>query len=306
MKTIIVLGFGRSGTTWISDINSKATGGLVLFEPLHPRVTEWARRFCYSSVEREDDSELLKGYLSDVLAKQRRSSWLLRNHVPVTLDSISEEFVDLLWRECSVVGLKEIRANFMSPWFRQHFDASIAYVVRHPCAVLASIRSRKRFWEEFSWDEHYDMFLRRTLFNPLYRQHAISARAGVVEGAKTDLEKWAVMWSITHAIVLPQLREYDLPLFFYEDMYAEPFPSARKLFRFLGQSQLHIHPSHIFTPSMTTLRTLHGLYEEEAVSRKGSAFFWENALSETEVDTIMQIVTAFDIDIYSRNGFPAR
>src|SRR5688572_23175877 len=121
MKTIIVLGFGRSGTTWISDIISKVTGGLVLFEPLHPRVTEWAQRFCYSSVEREDDSELLKAYLSAVLTKQRRNSWLLRNHVPVAIDSISEEFVDLLWCECNVVGLKEIRANFMIPWFQQHF-----------------------------------------------------------------------------------------------------------------------------------------------------------------------------------------
>ena len=56
---------------------------------------------------------------------------------------------------------------------------------------------------------------------------------------------------------------------------------------------------------MTTLKTVHGLYnKEEDIVNKGAAVFWEDMLSEKEVDRIIDIVESFGIYLYDKSGFP--
>lgn len=304
MKSIIVLGFGRSGTTWLSDIISKATGNLILFEPFHPSVTEFSRTFSYSYINDDNNTNHLKNYLCDVLNKRHRKKWLLRNHIPVRLEEINQDFLKMLWEECSIGGFKEIRANFLIRWIYENLDSKIVYIVRHPCAVVSSIKRRKNFWE-FGWPETYELFLNKTLYSDTYSNHDFVSHIGVVENVKTDLEKYAVMWAITHAIVLPELKKLKLPLFYYENIYGQPFSSVKEILRYLGFDDIRIHPSYIFTPAMTSLKTLHGLYRmDKEISQKGSKLFWEEILSKEEVDMIMDIVSHFGIHLYGKSGFP--
>jgi hypothetical protein len=298
---LIILGFGRSGTTWISDIISKVTGSLILFEPLHPSVTDLSRNFSYSAVANKDDSIILKDYLENVLNKRHRKMWLMRNHVPTPLENVSHNFLEVLWEECSVIGFKEIRANFMIPWLRSNLNAKIIFVVRHPLAVVSSILKRSNFWE-FGWPDTYELFLEKTIYNSCYKDHEISTCIDLIQSAKTTLEKITVMWAVTHAIALPELKKLNLPFFYYEDIYCDPFSSIRNMFRYLGYNQIKLHPSYLFTPSMTTLKTIHGLYSmEERILSKNLAFFWERILSEKEIGTVMDIVGHFRIHVYDDN-----
>jgi hypothetical protein len=300
---IVVLGFGRSGTTWISDIISKGTGGLILFEPFHPCVAPFAETLAYSH---DDESGRLQAHLDDLLNKRIREKWLLRNHIPVSLDEVSDHLVNMVWEECTTLGFKEIRANFLIKWFLDNLDAKVVFVIRHPCATIASILRRTRFWLEFGWDKHYAMFLNRTVLNPHYADHGIACHQDLVASASTDIAKQAVMWAVTHAVVLPELDALGLPAFCYEDFYAEPFSSARMLLQYLGHAGMEVHPAHIFTPSMTTMKTLHGIYEyEKILARKGSAFFWEDMLSDEDVAMVMSIVQEFGIGLYDSSGFLA-
>lgn len=302
MKDIIVLGFGRSGTTWISDIISKVKGSVILFEPLHPSVTEYSEEFSYSCVTERQCSARLKAYLREVLAKRHRKMWLMRNHVPTRLEELSQDFLEQLWRECSIIGFKEIRANFMIDWFHKNLNGKIVYIIRHPCAVLASIKKRTNFWE-FGWPKTYELFLEKTIFNDTYRNHDIAGLAGVVEDARSDLDKYAVMWSVTHAIALPELKRHKIPLFYYENFYSEPFLWVRKMFEYLNDKAVNIHPAYIFTPSMTTLKTLHGLRNvTDPINGNSTAFFWDKVLSKKEVDRVMEIVRSFGIDNYDKKG----
>ena len=92
-KFIIVLGFGRSGTTWISDMISKMNGRLILFEPFHPSVTHLSQRIAYTPVDRGIEGYLIAQLLTDVLTKRHKKLWLLRNHVPTKLEEVSQSFV---------------------------------------------------------------------------------------------------------------------------------------------------------------------------------------------------------------------
>jgi len=300
-KKIVVLGFGRSGTTWIADIISKILGQLILFEPIHPSVTDLAAKFSYSTVNGNELSESLKSFYADILSKQHRRKWLMRNHVPDRLEKISESFLDILWEECSIVGFKEIRANFLIEWFMKELNARIVFIMRHPGATVSSIKGRSNFWE-FGWPETYNMFLKRTIYHDHYKDHQIANCLDVVERAETYAEQCAVMWAITHAIALPELNRLGLPVFFYEEFYDLPFESSRELMRYLGYGDVNIHPSYLFTPSMTTLMTIHGIkIMEEERARQGIAFF-EEKLSKKELDDIMKIVTTFGITCYDLNG----
>jgi hypothetical protein len=299
-ESIAVLGFGRSGTTWISDIISKTTGGLILFEPLHPSVTEMSQEFSYAPIS-PGNANRIKTYLTDVVSKRHRKMWLMRNHVPVRLEEISPHFLDLIWENCNVIGFKEIRANFMLRWLQQELDYRIVFIVRHPCAVVSSILKRHNFWE-FGWPDTYQLFLARTIYHPHYQNHRISECRSFVERAESALEKYAIMWAITHAIALVELERMGLPVFYYEDFYTNPFQSARKLLDYIGIGKENIHPAYIFTPSMTTLKTLHGLYGSEELIQDGASIFWKDTLTAVQVERILEITRCFGVDLYDKDG----
>jgi hypothetical protein len=236
------------------------------------------------------------------MAKQHRKMWLMRNHVPVRLENISQQFLELLWENCNVSGFKEIRANFMVDWLYHELQLQIVYIVRHPFAVVSSILRRHNFWE-FGWPETYEMFLAKTIYHQHYKNHQIADYIDVVKNAKTDIQKFTIMWAITHAIAIPELERLGLPLFYYEDFYTDPFPAVKNLLKYLGIEDASIHPAYIFTPSMTTLKTLHGLYESEQLIKNGASLFWENTLSSEQVDSIMKIIDHFGIELYNEKTY---
>lgn len=297
---IVVLSFGRSGSTWVSDIISKSLGGLLLFEPLHPEACFFAAEICYNDATDPALSARLAELLEGILVRQDRNRWLLRNHLFSPLEEVSQAFVDTVWEECEVLGFKEIRANFLIDWLLEHFHARIVYLVRHPYAVIASLHRRKNFWNEFGFERHWRLFQERVLLNPRH-QALLQPYLPLATAAQTQIEQETVMWAVTHKIASADLTRHGLPIFHYEDFYEKPFPTTRALLSYLGHNA-SIHPAHIFVPSMTTIRTVHGLSSSESdYSTKGLAIFWQDILPPTELRIIGEIVRAFDIHDYADN-----
>jgi hypothetical protein len=300
-RPIIVLGFGRSGTTWIADIISKVLGGLILFEPFHPQVCPLAAEVCYATALETAISQRLAAYLEAVLRGHHRQRWLLRNHLFTPLEEVSQAYVDMIWDECPILGFKEIRATFLIDWLIERFEARIVFLLRHPCAVLASIRRRPRFWDEFGWEQHYRFFRERVIEGWPEAYTRLAPRLALLEPLRTDLEKQAVMWAITADLAVWQLERHGLPVFRYEDFYDHPFAATRALMAYLGEPRPRIHPAHLFVPSMTTLRTVHGLVNSESDYRiHGQRLFWRDVLSREEEQTIMSIIGVFAFDRWYR------
>jgi len=296
---IVVLSFGRSGSTWMSDIISKNMGGLLLFEPLHPETCPFPTAACYSDGYDLELSGRLQLFLQEVMTKRYRNRWLLRNHLFNPLEAVSQAFVDMVWQESQVLGFKEIRAVYMIYWLIEAMNACIVYLVRHPAAVIASLRRRKNFWNEFGFETHWRLFLDHVVSNPR-NEGALHPYHAIIAGAATQIEREAVMWAVSHKLATQALARHGLPLFHYEDFYERAFPTTRKLVRYLGGNPAAIHPAHIFVPSMTTIRTVHGLTASESdFAAKGWRIFWQDILTPEELKTIMEIVQAFEINDYS-------
>ena len=293
---IVVLSFGRSGSTWISDIISKNLGGLLLFEPLHPETCPFAQDACYS--DGYELGDMLEAFFHHIMAKGDRNRWLLRNHLFNPLESVSQAYVDMVWEESRVLGFKEIRANFMVDWLIERLHARIVYLVRHPAAVIASLRRRRNFWNEFGFETHWRLFLQHVAAHARYGE-VLAPYRPIIDQARTRIQREAVMWAASHKLASQALARHGLPIFYYEDFYASPFPTTRKLIAYVGGDPAALHPAHIFVPSMTTIRTVHGLTSSETdFASKGWAIFWEDILTPDELAEIERIVLAFDLEDY--------
>jgi hypothetical protein len=293
-KPVVIMGFGRSGTTWVSDIVSKSLGGLVLFEPFHPAVQgkQEAYRFAYASGDKGMFGQALR-HSTAALQGEIRARWLLRNHLPKDLDHSDPVFEEILWRECAIIGFKEIRLNGMLPWFRRENKHKLLFVIRHPLSVLASIKKRSRFWLEFGFEEHYAKFVAETFNNEALAGASIQDKRFWLGKVTSELEKSALMWAVTHELLLQDLLADDVYLLEYEKLYRDPFVETSRMLTFLGHEGRSLHPSWLFTPSMTTHRTLHGAKDMGNYLAAGERFFWKDTLTETELHMIRPILESF-------------
>ena len=105
---IIIGGFGRSGTTWLSDIVSKCLGGLILFEPFHPGVYDVSDKVIYAG---NIDDNSLRSHLDEIRASHPTNPWILRNHLNSPIEKHSASFIKYVWSNSKILGYKTIRGN---------------------------------------------------------------------------------------------------------------------------------------------------------------------------------------------------
>lgn len=288
---IIILGFGRSGTTWISDIVSKCLGGLMLFEPLHPEVYTNAKNSCYHNASDESLVQEMDSFLEDCMKGRIDNKWLLRNHISASLEEVSPNYVDTIWNECNVLGFKAIRGNFMIPHFYENYSHKIVFIKRHPCAVASSLMNRKRFWEEFGLDFHTKKFFEETIDSEKYEYLNASRLHEIYDDLDEDYLRMIFLWTVTHIIVENDLQRLNLPIFHYEDFYTRPFESVRNLCEYLGKPNINVHPSYLFTPSMLTLKTHHEFSGNDDFASPGnSRVFWEKTIDIEKENKIMALI----------------
>ncbi len=284
-KPIIIAGFGRSGTTWLSDIISKSLGGLILFEPCHPSIAERSLEWSYREELSANESLRFREFIASVLMGKHQNPWLLRNHLGHDPLSFEPSFIDSLWANCTIAGYKTIRWNHLLENQVKFLDADLLYIIRHPLAVLASQRRRTRFWEEYGWKAHEQMIKDRVF----HSSHVpIELKESAIASIGDPLSTICWFWALSQCIALHQLESMARSPIFYEALYVSPFDEAKKILSSIGVDNTSLHPSYLFTPSMQTLKTLHG-HKEWSVSEFPS-FFWSSTLTNTDIEKIYDIL----------------
>ncbi len=286
-RPIIIAGFGRSGTTWLSDILSKALGGLMLFEPFHPLVCEEAAEVTYSA--NTNFSKTIKSHWEQLLSGPCTNRWLIRNHLRSPIDTVPDHYIQDIWNKSPIIGYKTIRTNhLLESTIKESPNGAVLYIIRHPLAVLASINNRPRFWEEFGWAWHYQKFLkelkeinRPELARWLKREKEL----------QTPNEQIIFMWTVSQEIALSQVKNVSGCVISYEDLYLKPFEETHEILSFLGHSDITIHPSYLFEPSLTTHRTFHNsstglLGAPDQLPR----IFWETFIKEEEEKSLLGLI----------------
>ena len=287
MEPIIIAGFGRSGTTWLSDIISKTLGGIILFEPDHPSVFPESEKFIYRSHLNAKEKDTLQKHIYGALDKKIKKNWLLRNHLPCGSD-MSENFIHSIWEQSNILGFKAIRWNHNLVDLYQAISPKIVYITRHPLAVAASLIKRSKFFKELGWEKHWSLFKER---NPI-------PTLDLSQYDQLDLcSKYTAMWTVSNCKALTDLDKLDRPYFQYEKIYSNPYSETRKIIDYLGFVNNNIHPSYLFYPSMSTLKTFHTFNENRKWSKKGAAsVFWENTFSPEQAQALIKIVKSICSD----------
>ena len=276
-EPIIIAGFGRSGTTWVSDIVSKCLGGIILFEPDHPKVFAQSGEYIYQSTYSSNGSKRLKEHFAEV--SHSRKSWLLRNHLPSSEGEYGA-LENMIWKESKVIGFKVIRWNHNLMYLHQEVSPKLIYIIRHPLSVVSSLMNRPNFFKEFGWETHWNLFKSRNPLNIDISEYDNSPL----------LVKYAVMWSISNITALRDLKILKLPYFLYENLYKNPYYQTRLIFEYLGIKMGHIHPSYLFYPSMVTLKTFHTAPSSRWAIDELITPFWKDTLSILEAEKVLEIV----------------
>lgn len=299
---ILIFGFGRSGTSWVSDIISRYLGQLILFEPCHPGVFNRAREYSYKEIDITDSGHLFN-HLQSCLNKELRNRWLLRNYLSDPLEKSADEFIEQIWENCEIAGFKSIRLNQSLLALANHFNARVIYIIRHPYAVTASTIKRANFWNEFGFEMHWQAFNDRLKEGSLILPEESSEINNLRTHCNSYCEKLSYMWGVSQVQVMRQLRKLRTEAIFYEDIYLNPFKAVEDILLNLGYPKpIRLHPSYLFTPSMTTHRTIHELRSgKDLLSTDFPEFFWTEVLSEEQLresrKTIISIAEIFPAEL---------
>ena len=310
LDAVVIFGSGRSGTTWVQDTLAEANNYCTVFEPLHPDdvpgADEFAHRYIAPGSEYPALHEFMHGVLTERVAplwtrmRVRRNRLLPRTeHVSFirALRNLRSTYARLFerWQEDRRMRhrpriVKLIRGNLLAEWLVGEFHVPAAIVVRHPCAVPASVI--RRSGNEWSIDA-----LREVLNRYLDQDDLISARLSGVADELAALSSYAgvntAIWCIENAQFVNGDQPHGLHVSHYEDLVCDHAGAWSRLTTALGldvvpEEQLRMKPSQ---------QAGYPLLKQFSTDRLLSG--WQEKLDAGQKDEVANVLALFGINAYT-------
>jgi hypothetical protein len=121
----------------------------------------------------------------------------------------------------------------------------------------------------------------------------------VIERARTDEAKHAIIWCVSNLVPLQQSRGGDLTVVFYERLLQAPETEVPRVFEAIGESFSSSVFDSMRRPSRTTRSFDRGVPVDSYIGG------WLKELSSRQIDTILSVVSAFDLGyIYTDAHIP--
>lgn len=273
-QTIIVAGSGRSGTTWLGNVIAADPLFRIIFEPFDSRrVAQFAGLPLRPYFRPDQQNVAWEGVFRQVLLGKIRSPW------------IDRESPRHGWAPKKLV--KEIRANLMLSWLGRTFHCPIAYIIRHPCAVVLS-RLRNK------WEAHLNVFLDQ----PQLMQDHLAPYEDVICSATSAAQKHAVMWCIENLVPLQQLSQEKWIFCTYERLYLQPETEMSRVVEGLGLAYNRRRKRAVSEISRMTTASSAILNNRNVLSE------WQRVLLKDEIRDILTTVERFGIDLYDGDILP--
>lgn len=219
----LIVGSGRSGTTWLLDALAEANGLRAVFEPLNPSGFPEARRYADRHLPADAAAPELADFLSRALRGELNG---LESDCRVRSARLwnlaSPRYLAGEWVKLGRYGLrwlrdrkrpplvKLIRANLMLEWIDRHLDVRTVAVVRHPGGVIAS--KRRLIGPE--WE--HEARLAACLADELLVRDRVGSALGLLEGAPSPVIGHTGLWCIENAALLADPVAAGVTVVFYE------------------------------------------------------------------------------------------
>lgn len=277
--TILVLGWARSGTTWLAEVLSTIPRSAILFEPLHTaRVPEAAA----AGFPVEDILLPGEGSAAQRLFMERVLRGRVLNWWTCSANPLSRAIRPKVWI------VKEIAANYLIEWILGTFAIQRAMlIVRHPCATIASRMAQ-------GWAPNAVQFkvknaeVRRKFphLDPLCRN------------LKDPFEVMAARWCLMNYLPL-SLHPRPFHLIAYESLATRGVRDLESAFVDWGLAMPPAIEQSLGRASATTKSDASdGLVHRRPIDQ------WKRTLTADQVDRILGVVRDFGMDFYTKDPEP--
>jgi hypothetical protein len=309
-KPVLIYGSGRSGTTWVQDVLAKANRYGTLFEPLHPDAVRGTQELANLYIEAGTRHAALSRFMNSVLDGTLNSLWaavrvrpdrlLPPARVLATRKGASEMVrgggrVIKRWIAAREYRgrpriIKFIRANLMMEWMQAEYGLRSAVVVRHPCAVLASVCQRSDS-EEWAYPAIKTLLSRYLEQAPL-AEGRLKDKMPALRSLNSMAEVHAATWCIENAHLVASDGSKEIPLVCYEHLTGCEESVWRKLAdtlcleRVPGEELLR-RPSQ--QAGYARLKN-----EPESQGVAG----WQSYLTDEQKADVKSVLNLFDVDSY--------
>lgn len=287
-EAIWLVGDGRSGTTWVSNIINWHGQYREMFEPFHPALIE------------ECKSAKLHQYLKPNEANHEIVSIL---HSIFT-GKFYHPRPDALNKQLIYQGLlvKDIFANLLIGWVCQNIPhLKTVWVIRNPFAVALSKQKRTRgIW----MNEPSDFLTQPDLVD----DYIAPFQDAILSIGDDFIERQLLIWAIIHYVPLQQIKtsiisKSDIYILFYEDLFNAPHTVVQDLFSYLFEapqaSMDNRLMSKINQPSQSPGK------DSNIMLGKSPVDTWKNELSVQQINKGLQILELFGLgELYGDSSMP--
>lgn len=304
--TILIVGSPRSGTTWLMDILGTLPGYTKVFEPLNPiwcpesfEVGFRSRTYLKSNDSWPEGEEFFRktftGKIANIPIKDNPMSDLLYGFS--IKNAISHLFATNLI-------VKSVNMNRMLSWIAKSFQLkAIFFIIRHPCASIASQLKSGLYGYRPSSPPYYDILPKKDdILDEIAEIDDFDSNLiNKLQNLKTKEEVLAASWSLDNYIPLSQSQPFPWKTIIYEKLVKEGESEIKKIFNSIGEK--NIPPSAFYylrKPSIVTLKEDRRIINQpdQQLSK------WKDYLSEKQIERIQKIVSYFDLNFYSEDVEP--
>lgn len=276
-ETVLLAGFPRGGTTWVSEIINHRNEYRYLFEPFYPRYVPSLKNLRPKDYWRPGGNP--RGV--DSMAIERIIKGRIRN-----------PWVDRFNRKVmyNKILIKDIRIHLILGWLKRRFPyLKIVLLLRHPLGVAVSL-------QKIGWLPGVKKYCEN---NELVEDYLRPFVEPMLEG-QTQLERYVFSWCVEHYVPLQQLaRVSDVYVCFYEWFCVNVVEETEKLFVWLGKDGRDLVESRLRKPSKMSKQHSAVNTGEDMVRR------WTKSLSQEEIQRSVEILRLFRLDrIYDESPFP--
>jgi Sulfotransferase family len=233
---ILVTGMHRSGTTWVGRMLCAGGEATYVSEPLNPlrpgtRLLPVRHRYTY--VHPGNEAEFLPAYRDLVRLRAAPRAELAQARTPLdvvrTCYRTGQLLVGRLMHRRPL--LKDPYAVFSAEWFADRLACRVVVVVRHPAAVVSSLK--RLGWRAPLASLEAQAELVRDWLDP-FREELRAAREHA--DRRRDLV-WsnAVLWRMVYSsVAVYARRRRDVLVVKHEDLSRDPLGTYGRLYRELG------------------------------------------------------------------------
>lgn len=283
-NSILLAGYARSGTTWVSEVINYRNEYRYVFEPFNPDQVSLFRDLEFGNAKylRPNfyDRKLIEVF-NYVLSGKLRNNWS---------DQFNKKFIS------SKRFIKAVRSNLFLNWLYHSFPGiPIIFLVRHPCAVA---NSRLKL----NWSTSMDKYL---VQNELMEDYLNPFRSAIEQARDNnseqgDFERAIFAWCIENYVPLTQFKNNEICILFYEELCTDPEAGIDRIFSFLNKE-------YNLKDILSTFGMASSMSRSDSSIKTGENLIggWRKYIQNHQLERVNEILNLFGLDkIYSEALLP--